>query len=480
MKEAEAIHSTFPTVHIADILPPARKLNFLALASVIFFTVCGGAFGIEPLFGKVGPGFAILLILLTPIFWSIPILLMVSELSSAIPVEGGYYVWVKRALGDYWGFQEGWWTICYTAVDMAIYPVLFVQYLAFFVPWLRPDENGALSWETFFVRWAIAAAVIIFALWLNWNGAKAVGINSTFNLLVIFLPFILLTYFGFAHENGGWDKSVEAFKGGFSVEMSAGVLAIGLATVMWNYSGWDNVSTFAEEVNDARRNYPRALFTAMGLAVLMYLLPTFALIGHTTSEDVWNESAGFPVLAEQLGIPLLAVLLGIAGLVSAWSLFNSQVLYASRLPFAMASDGWLPKFLTKTDPKTGVPTNALLVCCFFSAAFAALPFGKLVVMDIILYSAELLLEFVALIVLRRKEPDLERPFRIPGGWVVLVLITAAPMAFAATVVWATLSDPETDLRQIFIVLAAILGGSLIYFFQRRRKATMDESKIIER
>ena len=466
MENSEVIHSTFPGIRISELLPASRKLSLTALVSVIFFTVCGGAFGIEPLIGKVGASFGILLIIITPLLWSLPISLMVSELSAAMPEEGGYYVWVKRALGDFWGFQEGWWTICYTAVDMAIYPVLFVNYLAFFVPFLQPDANGNLSWEVFFARWACAAGVIFLALVLNWNGAKAVGYNSTFFLLVIFLPFILLTYFAFAHEDGGFSKSVEVFKNGFSNEINAGLLAVGLATVMWNYSGWDNVSTFAGEVRDASKNYPRALFTALGLSICAYLLPVFALIGHTTSDEIWNESAGFPVLAEKLGGYGLGILLAGAALVSAWSLFNSQLLYASRLPFAMASDGWLPRIFAKTNAKTGVPTNALIACCLLAAIFAALPFGKLVVIDILFYSAELFLEFVALLVLRKTMPDLPRPFKIRGGWFVLILITLAPMSFALTVIYATLSDSETDLRHLGVVVIGLLSGVVLYFLRK--------------
>ena len=165
---------------------------------------------------------------------------------------------------------------------------------------------------------------------------------------------------------------------------------------------------------------------------------------------------------------MLGTLLAVAALVSAWSLFNSQILYASRLPYAMAVDGWLPSVLSKTNEKTAVPTTALVVCCFFAALFAALPFGKLVVIDILLYSAEIFLEFIALIVLRRTEPDLARPFRIRGGIVVLVIITILPMSFAATVIWATLTDAETDLRHLGVVAAALISGVILYFIRKRK------------
>jgi amino acid transporter len=450
-----------------EFITPARKLTLLPLIGVIFFTVCGGAFGIEPLFGKVGAGWAIALILATPLLWSLPISLMVAELSAAMPVEGGYYIWVKRALGDFWGFQEGWWTCLYTSVDMSIYPVLFVAYLAYFIPFLRPDDEGNFTTGQFFARWGIAATMIAFSLWLNWRGARAVGYNSLLFLLVVLLPFALLTVFGLSHENGGFEKSLQAFKSGFGIEMNGGLFAVGLATVMWNYSGWDNVSTYAGEVNNPSRNYPRALFIVTIIAVAVYLFPTFALIGHTTDESLWNETAGFPALAELVGGPVLGTVLAAAALASAWSLFNSQILYASRLPYAMAKEGWLPNVLAKENTKTTVPTNALIACCAVAAVLAALPFGKLVVIDIILYTSEVFLEFIALIVLRKSAAAMERPFMIRGGIPFLIVLTILPTAFAAIVVWATLTDPETDIRHLYIVAIGLVSGVALYFIRRK-------------
>lgn len=447
---------------LSELIPSKRKLNFLALVCVIFFTVSGGAFGIEPLVGKMGAGWAIALILITPLLWSLPIALMVSELSSAMPEEGGYYVWVKRAMGNFWGVQEGWWTVCFTAVDMAIYPVLFVNYLAFFVPSLSLEAENS-----FWSRWAVAATVIILALLVNYFGAKAVGRNAVINILLVLVPFILFVIFGFSQENN-LANGFEAVRSSFAEVPAAGLIAVGLATVLWNYCAWDNVSTFAGEVNDAQKNYPRALLTTLPLTILAYLLPVFVGIGVTTSAEVWNESAGFPVLAAQVAGQWLGTLIAVAALFSAWSLFNSQLLYVSRMPFVLARDGWLPAWLGKSSSKTGVPINALFLSCGISALFAALPFGKLVVISILLYSAALSLEFIALLILRRKEPEMPRPFKIPGGWLAVILLTIAPMAFASVVLFATLSDSEADLRQIYIVAAAMLSGVVLYFLRRKK------------
>lgn len=455
------------TFQPVEIVPVERRLNLFALVSVIFFTVSGGAYGIEPLVGKVGAGWAIALIIITPLMWSLPISLMVSELSSAMPAEGGYYIWVRRALGDFCGVQEGWWTICYTAVDMAIYPVLFVNYLAYFVPSLALDENGFSNWNIFFARWFICVGIIIMALIINCRGAKAVGRNATMNISLVLIPFTVLVIVGFFGE-GGLSNAFASIQNGFANRPDVGLFAVGLATVMWNYSGWDNVSTFAGEVNDARKNYPRALALTLPLTIVAYLLPIIAGLTITTDPNVWNESAGWPTIANLLGGKWLGLLIAAAALISAWSLFNSQLLYVSRLPFAMARDGWLPSIFAKASEKTGVPVNALLASSVVSAIFCALPFGKLVIIDILLYTLELSLEFVALMVLRKKEPDLERPFKIRGGFPVLILITIAPALFAAAVIIATVSDPEADRRQIAIVLGAMASGVVLYFLRRSK------------
>src|ERR671919_647822 len=87
-----------------------RQLGLLALVMVTFFIVSGGPYGLEELVSQSGPGIALLLLLITPLIWSVPTAVMVAELSSMMPVEGGYYAWVKRALGPFWGFMEGWWS----------------------------------------------------------------------------------------------------------------------------------------------------------------------------------------------------------------------------------------------------------------------------------------------------------------------------------------------------------------------------------
>ena len=122
-----------------------RELGLVPLAAVVFFNVSGGPYGIEDVVPSFGPGLALALLLLTPLLWSLPVSLVISELASALPDEGGYVAWVRRAFGPFWSFQVGWWSWLDSFVDVAIYPALFVEYLKFWYPAMTAGERWLLA-----------------------------------------------------------------------------------------------------------------------------------------------------------------------------------------------------------------------------------------------------------------------------------------------------------------------------------------------
>jgi amino acid transporter len=408
----------------------------------------------------------VVLILAAPLLWCLPIAWMASELSSAIPEEGGYYVWVRKGLGEFWGFQEGWWTLCYTAVDMALYPALFADYLGYFYPALAlsaPDHARVLL-----LRWLVALAVIATALLANWLGIRVVGESSAVSIGLVIAPFALITFLALRRP-GALAASFSAVTHGFAGGHSAHLLALGFATILWNYSGWDNVSTFAAEVKNARRSYPLGLGMAQLLIAAVYLLPVLAGISYTTSPAIWSESAGWPDIARLMAGPAFGVAVAAAALVSAWAMFSSQLLYVSRLPYAMAREGWFPAIFTRLSGPAAVPAATLAVSCAVAAAFAAFPFTKLVVLDILLYAIEVFLEFLALMALRVKSPQMERPFRVPGGWPGLILVTVSPMALAAAVAFESLRGARSGRYQMLVIPAMILSGVWLYYRKRGRR-----------
>jgi len=454
-------------------LPPARRLSLAALSCVIFFTVCGGAFGIEALVGSVGAGWAVALILLTPLFWSLPTALMVAELASLMPEEGGYYVWVRDSLGRFWAVQEGWWTLGYSFVLIAIFPVQFVNYLAYYLPFLAQGEGGSRAWQVTLVRWLLAVLVIVSSAAVNWRGAKAVGGYAELSVVLVLGAFAWLVLVGLTRE-GAIRTAFEAIVRD-SGHNRSGALLMGLSVVIFNYSGWDNVSTFAGEVDAAARNYPRALAMALLATVLAYLLPVLAGLGVTTDAAVWSAEAGWPVIARMIGGHWMGGILAAAGLVSMWSLFNSQLLYISRLPYVLARDGWLPSGMAKVSGDTGVPTVALGWSCAITAVFAAVSFGDLVILYVLLYTLALELQYLALIVLRVRRPDASRAFRVPGGWPGVGYVCLAPIGVAAAVLLASLQDEQSDAPQFLGVGAILLSGMVLYLARRTRTRNGDVS-----
>src|SRR5262249_38945488 len=226
----------------------------LPLIGILYFTVSGGAFGLEDLVQATGPGLSLLLIVITPLIWSLPVALLVAELSSAIPEEGGYYRWVTRGLGRFWGFQEAWWIWMWTFVDMAIYPVLFVEYLHNFWPTMTATQ-----------QWGIKLGIIWSAAALNLRGARSVGRGAVISLGLVILPFAFLTAFGlFRMQHAPWAPFLTSEK---SLPLTLG---LGLSVVMWNYQGWDNISAFSGEVIRPAWTIPRALTFTLPLVMLSY------------------------------------------------------------------------------------------------------------------------------------------------------------------------------------------------------------------
>src|SRR5205823_8364715 len=117
--------------------------------------------------------------------------------------------------------------------------------------------------------------------------------------------------------------AIESIRLGFAKKPDSGLLIIGLSIVLWNYCGWDNISTFAGEVDNPRRNYPRALTYALPLIISSYLLPILAGIAATTDRSVWSETAGWPIIAQFIGGHIFGVILAGAALISTWALFSS-------------------------------------------------------------------------------------------------------------------------------------------------------------
>jgi amino acid transporter len=209
---------------------------------------------------------------------------------------------------------------------------------------------------------------------------------------------------------------------------------------MWNLMGFDNASTFAGEVRDPARGYPRAMAGATVAIVVAYLLPVLAAATTDLPAAAWTTGAWVQA-AERLGGARLAAAMALAGAISATGMFVATLLSWSRIPVALADDGWLPGWLGRRSPRTHAPVPAVIAGGVATAACIGIGLRQLLELNVILYGAGLVLEFVALVALRIREPDLPRPFRVPGGLTVAVAISAVPTALLLLAAWIGRGEP---------------------------------------
>ncbi len=420
------------------------KLRPLQLAAIIFLTVSGGPYGLEPLFTYVGDHGALLLLLVTPVLWDVPTILTVLELNSMMPVTGGYYQWVKHALGIRWAFYEGWWTWLYTFVDLAIYPVLFVGYAAFFFP------------EIAIYKVPVCLAIIWSSALLNILGIVPVGKASLFLGTLVLTPFLILFIVLLTKHTAPLSIPTPSIKGlGFSP------IALGLYTVMWNFIGWDNATTYAGEVARPVRSYLVSVCIAFALIVLVYLLSALAVHQSGINPGVLNEG-GFPVLGVLAAGRWLGILLAAGGMASTMGLYSAVLLSVSRVPQVMANDNLLPAKLCTLHRRFNTPYISIITSSAIVSILILWTFSDLVIMDIILYGAGLSLEFIALITLRIKEPFRGRPFRIPLNNTGLFLMFLLPMCVYSIALSGTIYASERMAIPVFFALGMLFSAELIW------------------
>jgi amino acid transporter len=413
--------------------------------------VSGGTYGTEDIVHGAGYGRGILILLLTPILWSLPTAFMIGELSSALPFEGGYYAWVRRAMGNFWGFQEAWLSLVASIFDMAIYPTLFVLYLDRLFPWFAEGHRGVM----------VALGVVIICALLNIAGVRVVSTTSLWLFFALSAPFIAIV-------------CIAPFKFGALAHIATKAtnpsvdILTGLLICMWNYMGWDNASTIATEVERPQRTYPRAMLVAVAIVALSYIVPVAAMWMTGLPATAW-DTGFWADIAGMLGGPLLRIGLALGGIISGFGMFSALVMSYSRLPLAMAQDGMLPKIFGKLHPRTRAPWVAILALAVCWAMCLGLGFERLVTIDILLYGVSLSLEFIALVVLRIREPELPRPFRVPGGMLGAVMVGIPPVLLLGFSVVRSETEQVLGMSSFAFGMLLIAAGVFAYFLNHAVK-----------
>jgi len=446
--------------------PTGRKLGLLSLVAATFFVVSGGPYGLEEIVSGHGYLHTLALLAVVPCVWSLPIALLVGEMTSTLPQEGGYYAWVRRAMGPLWGMQVAWLALAMSLFDMAIYPTLLVTYLGRLFPALQDTSIGGAGWL------AGAAMIALCTLW-NLRGSGAVGRGSIMLAAALLLPFAFVVGAGMLElRHLSWASISPLLNAPPPDGSSSSLWVSGVLVCMWNYMGWDNASTVAADVERPQQTYPQAMALTVLLVAACYVIPVLFAVASDMPASAWTAGAWVEV-GQRLGGPLLGAAIAIGGALCGLGMFNMLVLAYSRLPLAMAQDGLLPRWLAVRSPRTGAPTRIILLSAALYAACMGLGFRRLVEIDVILYGAALTLQFGALIVLRLREPDLIRPFRIPGGILGLVLLAALPLGLLGIALWAGRHEPGMwGLSSLELGASIAVCGPIFFLLWRGVKSSL--------
>ena len=437
------------------------RMRLITAVVFVFTLTCSGSFGMEDVVSSSGPGMTLLMILILPLVWSVPMAFVASELGSMIPEAGGLYRWIRRGMGEYWSFQAGWWWTLSLYVDSAVYVALALDYLQNYY-----DFSGT-------TRALIGVGIVAVFTFINIRGLDLTGWALTVIQVVVMVPLLIFTVYGIV--KGAGNSFSPLLPQGESFMTS---LNLGLAIMMWMYSGWESMSTLAGEIENPQKIIPKALMFGTPLVIVTYFITVWAAIriarvdGVDNWMNMWTGGGGvdFVEAAKLVGGPVLGYMLLISAVFSNVGLYAGYLATGARPSFQMARDRLFPRFYGKTHSGWGTPWVSILIMGIVDAALINFNFSALITIDVFLLMFPYVLIYLTAMILRVKEPDAVRPFRVPLPTWALGVWVAFPIAIAIIALFVNGTD------WMIGGLAGVLTGPIAYLiFKSVYKGTTDEA-----
>ncbi len=436
------------------------KKHEMKTSTVVFMIFClcaAGAYGIEEMIPESGPGLTLVMLIVLPFLWSTPLGLVAAELGSARPQEGGYYKWVQEALGEFWGFQAGWWRTISIYIDNTLYVILAGGYLA--------GEFGLDGVAEFGVK----AAIIIIFTYINIRGVRDVGIVSTILSILVIVAFGMVAIVGFTN----WTQNpFIPFTADGDIMGLSGIpfadwvyyVGMGIAIGMWMYSGYESMSTVAGEISNPQV-IPKATLITVPLIMLVYILPTMAGLASMGMWEDWGtegDVVGYADVVTTYWGPAFGLFFVIVAVLAQCSIYNTYIASGSRGFFALAEDNLAPPILVKCDKKHGVPYVSVLSVGIVNLILCNFAFEVVVVIDVFLLVSAYIMIFISAMILRKRIPKEDFKFKIPGGYAFLCLICIVPIFIAFIAFFINGTD-------YFIGgMVGIISGPVLYLIWKKR------------
>ncbi len=445
-----------------------RDLGLWPAASIVVGTVIGSGIFLVPrtMVQRVGTPGMVFFVWVFGGLLSLAGALTYSELAAALPEAGGEYNYLREAYGPIWGFLYSW-TQMWVAKSgsIATLGTGFFYYLTTFFPKLDavfyaiPLPIGPRGGPLELRYGQLFAMTLILALaWLNYYGVKLGGNVqlAITGVKVALIAFIIIAGLTFGTAQGTRPAAAPA------APLTAAGFFAALVGALWAYDGWNNVSMVASEIRDPQRNLPRAFIWGTAAVIAIYLLTNAAYFHVLTAAEV----AASPRVAAEMMSRIFArpgaVAVSVAAMISIFAALNGSILSGSRVPYAAARDGLFFSALARVNPRHHTPGVSVLALSAWSALLVLSGryeqlYTYVIFASWILYG----MTTTAVMVLRKKRPDLRRPYRTLGyPWVPILFVLVATVLVLSTI--------KDSPRESIMGICLILLGVPFYFYWSRK------------
>ncbi len=446
-----------------------RSLGSWEAAAIVVGTVIGSGIFLVPktMVLEVGTPAKVLLVWVAGGLLSLFGALTYAELAAALPEAGGEYVYLREAYGPLWSFLYGW-TQFWVAKSgsIATLATAFAYYLAQFFPLLEKaifqiplpigPKGGPLviSYGQLF-----AMGLILFLAVVNYCGVKLGGLIQA-QVTALKVGLIVVLVISAALFGAG---SADNFHSSIAAPGGLGGWIAALVAALWAYDGWNNVNMVSSEVKEPQRNIPRALIFGTGGVAALYLLANLAYFFVLPAAEVGASDRVAAAVARKFMGAAGGGAVAVAAMVSIFAALNGSILSGSRVPFAMARDGYFFSRVARIHPEHRTPYFSIFVLSGWAALLTLSGryedlFTYVIFASWILYG----MTTASVFVLRRKRPDLKRPYRTLGYPLVPALFVLA----AALLISVTLKNSP---RESLMGLALVAAGLPFFVYWKRRR-----------
>jgi basic amino acid/polyamine antiporter, APA family len=446
-----------------------RVLGLWSAVSIVIGTVIGSGIFLVParMIGEVGSTRTLFVVWIVAGLLSLFGALTYAELAAAMPEAGGEYVFLREAYGPFWGFLYSWTQLAVAkSGSIATLGAGFYLYLSVFVPALAhsvlvihyPIGPGGGPLEIHYGQ-IVSIGLILILLAVNYVGVEAGGrlqVVVTAVKMTLIVGVICIGWFGGGGSLHHFQETAgngKGFLGFFAAMVGA----------LWAYDGWNNVSMVSSEIKHPERNLPRALIFGIMAVIVTYLLVNIAYFHVLSPTEVAHTDQVAAGMMAKLYGPIAARAVTVVVLISILAALNGSILSGARVPYAMARDGYFFKVIADVHPKYKTPGNSMIALCLWSAILILSGWYEQLY-NFVIFGSWILYGMTAasVFVLRRKRPDMPRPYRVTGYPVVAVLFVLV----ALVLLGSTLGNSP---RESLMGLGFMAVGIPLYFHFRRKR-----------